>query len=340
MNVSSSTDGASLVHLSLSVSCFETQAKRASKFYFKMTCCGIMFLVVALFAMGCSLAALWLPMVMVVPENGAPTFPSGGSSSSSSSNGDAKHSMLAMLGTRAHAAALKTPRSFKQQELSGLPDGTAQCPFFNNFCYIDDVKLEIDNVGLHTDDLVLLANCNALGTLGDNSKTRFWVIVSAALSCATVLVGCGHAHKGNDFGSNAALIKFGAAAIAGGHVGASALVFILEGPIASCLQDFLNGLYETLHGTYYIIFLSLLVTAVAAGLNFFNAIGMMLSYCMGCCGAPAGRDIRTMLGAQYTYGGQPLINAAQPAYDAYGRVVVGTVQAEQQPPATGYPMKY
>jgi hypothetical protein len=290
---------------------FETQSNRASEFYFKMTCCGIMFLVVALFAMGCSLAALWLPMVMVVPGNGAPTFPSGGSSSSSSSssNGDAKHSMLVMLGTRARTAALKSPRSFKQQELTGLPDGTAQCPFFNNYCYIDDVKLEVDNFGLRTDDLVLLANCNALGTLGDNSKTRFWVIVSAALSCATVLVACGHAS-------------------------------ILEGPIASCLQDFLNAGYETLPGTYYIIFLSLLMTAVAAGLNVFNAIGMMLSYCMGCCGAPAGRDIRTMRGAHYTYGGQPLINAAQPTYDAYGRVVIGTVQAEQPPPATGYPMNY
>lgn len=309
-----------------------------------MTCCGITFVVVALVAMGCSLAALWMPMVVVVPEDSTYAFPSGGSTSSTSSssgNGDARHSMLAMLGTRAHAAATeraKSPRSFKKQELTGLPDGTAQCPFFNNFCYINDIKLEYDNIGLRTDDLIAVANCNSLGDIGDNSKTRFWVIVSASLSCATVLIAVGHAWKGNDFGSHAALVKFGAAGIAGAHVGASALVFILEGPIARCLQNFLTDLYDELPGTYYIIFISIIFTAAAACFNAFNALGMMLSYCMGCCGAPAGRDIRTMRGAQYTYGGQPLMNAQQPTYDAYGRVVVGTVQTDQ--PAVGYPMKY
>jgi hypothetical protein len=64
-------------------------------------------------------------------------------------------------------------------------------------------------------------------------------------------------------------------------------------------------------------------------LNFFNAIGIALSYCVGCCGAPSGRDLSaTAQQSSVTFIGIPLMSPyqAQQSYDTYGRLEGGNIQ--------------
>ncbi|CUE65760.1 membrane-associated protein, putative [Bodo saltans] len=304
-----------------------------------MTCCGCTFLVIASLAMACSIGALWLPFLVVIPEN---NINNDGTTASSSA-------LAPLISSHARKAAATSSsskvRSMKEQQLSGLPDNSAQCPFFNGPCWVGSHPLSTDDVAiLQTLHVVALAGCSALGTPEDPGHSRFWACVAAALSGATLLIAIGHASKGNNFGHNAAMIKFGAAGVAGMHVGASIAAIAQEGPIAKCVQNAFVDLVDFIPGSYTIIMLSLLMTICASGLQFLNAIGMLLSWCVSCCGAPAGRDyMLVIVNAQTTYeqplypgqmGTLPPLPPPQQSYDPYGRQV--TVQYA----APGYPVGY
>jgi hypothetical protein len=308
-----------------------------------MTCCGCTFLVLATLSMACSLAALWLPFVVVIPDNG--------SGSSESNDGTTSSRALAPL-IKSHVLKAAPSnddtksRHMKQQQLSGLPDNSAQCPFLNGPCWLGSVELTKDGISFQTDDLVQASGCNALGDPEDPGHTRFWASVAAALSGVTLLVAIGHASKGNNFGQNAAMIKFGAAGIAGMHVGACLAAIAQEAPISKCVQNTFVDILDFVPGSYTIIMISLLMTICAGALQFLNAVGMLLSWCVSCCGAPAGRDYMVVVVSAQTMNEQPLYPAQmgtlpplpppQQSYDPYGRPVQGSVQYA----APGYPAKY
>ncbi|CUE65798.1 transmembrane protein, putative, partial [Bodo saltans] len=286
---------------------------------------------------------------------------------SSNDGGTGSHSMLPKYSN----TGKKQQRTFKQQSLIPfLSQGTMQCPFFDNhchvdgvrltidgsevrtndlvriagcdslgvigndiksrfYCHVDGVRLTIDGYDVRTNDLVRIAGCDSLGVIGNDIKSRFWAVTAAAMSAMTFLIAICHARKGNNFGNYAGLIKFGAAGIAAAHVGACGAVFLLEAPISSCVVNYLTSVYDELNGTYLIVMLSLMFNYAAAGLNFLNALGMMLSYCVSCCGAPAGRDTRPASSvSSLTYIGIPLMSPfqAQQSYDTYGRLEGGNIQ--------------
>jgi hypothetical protein len=240
---------------------------------------------VAVLAMMCSIGAVFLPAVIVIPDNGA-----------SWTDGDTQQhhsSLLVHLALPHRPSTPKERRSFKQQQLSGLPDNSFQCPFLNGVCYFGDQELSVEGIQFKTDDFLAVAGCDSLGVIGDASGARFWTVAAACMSVATFLVAVGHASKGNNFGQNAALIKFGAAGIAASHVATCVVAMSREEPIGTCLKDNIvdTGFWKIVLSDYELVMLSMLVVACAGVLMFFGAIGMMLSWCCACCGSPPAREV-------------------------------------------------
>ncbi|CUE65819.1 membrane-associated protein, putative [Bodo saltans] len=252
-------------------------------------CCSTTFLVVALLAMGCSIAALWLPLVMAVPDD--------------STNVDRGHLLVSFLGSH-HASSVSAEptsqhhhhnittsqrRAFRQQYLS-LSNNSLQCPYFNGPCWLGDVPLTHDG---DTDDIIRNAGCDHLGSPVDVTSTRFWSIGAATLSMVTVIAAIVHVCKGGDFGRSTSFHKLGASGVAIAHLVCTAIAVGREEPTTSCLETAITNVVGLQSQGYHIIMLSLIMTLIAGCLQLFNALGMLISWWVPCCGAPAGKDSNT-----------------------------------------------
>jgi hypothetical protein len=301
------------------------------------TCCPTTFLVVALLAMGCSIASLWLPLFVMVPSHGP----------NESSESSPHFLLVSFLGTQHSSASVATAaehsashRTFRQQHLP-LPNNSVQCPYFNGPCWNGDTPITPYGT---TDDLLRSAGCDSLGSPADITSTRFWSIGATALSLATVVAAIVHVCKGGTFGSNAAFHKFGAAGVAFGHVVTAAMAIGREEPTTTCIETSIVNVVNLPPQQYNIIMLSLIMTLIAGGLQFLNSIGMLLSWWLPCCGSPAGRagkvdnDAVTSLLADDTreeslYGG----DTDDPDYRAYRSQIQANISNNPSNTGSGYP---
>lgn len=254
-----------------------------------MTCCGVTYLLIATLAMIATFVSLWLPFVLIVDNLDG---------SSDDARGSTNHmtAFLRISKTPASSAhnLLPTSRHMLKEELT-LSDDALQCPFLNGPCYLGSTELSIDGFAVQTDDVVAVAGCSSLGSMGDPTKARLWTIVASFWSVLAWLMAIFHTAKGAKLGAHAGAIKFGAAALSGLHCGSCAAAAGLESVVTSCVMSSAQDALEIVPGSYTITMVSLIALGCGGGLQFWNAIGMIASWFTSCCGAPAGRDCATLV---------------------------------------------
>ncbi|CUE65772.1 membrane-associated protein, putative [Bodo saltans] len=294
-----------------------------------MTCCGVAYLVVATVAMMLTFASLWLPFVVLV-ENSSSTYDG---TTSESAKAHALRDSPWVASHRAESITSRTKEKVRlaQEQTLSLSGHTLQCPFFNGPCYIGSTELRAEGIIVETDDLVAAAGCTSLGATGDPTRTRMWAVAAAFWSVVTWLMAIVHAVKGVNLGSHPALIKFGAAGLSAAHVLACMGAMILEWNVWSCFMDAASVTILLLPAGYEfnMYAVSLIIMSAGGGWQFWNGVGMVVSWFSSCCGAPAGRNSTVNVVFYTQMYEQPLgvLPPPQATYDAYGRLVQQNLQS-------------
>jgi hypothetical protein len=302
------------------------------------TCCSVTFVIFTFIAMSASIASVYFPLFIFVDSSGSINVNPGSGSSASSMGGEAPHtSAIALHVARAFGHAVVAPneqtkahgrKTFHEQFLP-LPDGSMQCPFFDGPCRVDQTTIP-----LTTDEVLAICGCSdKIGSKGDASFPRFWSIVSSSLSGLVFASGIFHMIGSSNVRNRGAVLKFGVAGIAGAHVAVSAISVVLQSRITPCLTN--SPVVQLALGGSTLIMISLIVEGFACAVMFFCALGMALSWCMTCCGAPPGNQV---IGNQQMQ--IQMVNNAYSPYpvgNEYPAVAYGNLPPPAQNPAYTQP---
>jgi hypothetical protein len=246
------------------------------------TCCSVTFVVFATLIMGASIASLNLPMFIFV--DGVFSDNGGSSDSGDVKTADVQRSLAhrvlghTVRGTRAAAATHRN--TFSEQGLP-LPDGSAQCPFFNQTCDIYGASQ------ISTDQFLELVGCgDKIGAPKDPKFPRLWSILAVSLSGVTFGLSIVHMVRSSATVRRGSGLKFIIAGIALVHAGVCAYSSFLQSQITQCLTDSVE--VQLLFAGSTLVMVSMIALAFGGAIMFFCAIGMALSWCVSCCGAPPG----------------------------------------------------
>ncbi|CUE65751.1 transmembrane protein, putative [Bodo saltans] len=237
-------------------------------------------------------------------------------------------------GTRgaAASAASKNRKKFSEQNLP-LPDGSGQCPFFNKAC--DGMNEYPGYPAITTDQFLEMVGCgNKIGATNDPQYPRLWSIVASSLSGLTFGLSIVHMVHSSSVIRRGSALKFIIATIALVHAAVCGYSAYLQSQITMCLTDSVP--VEIIFAGSTLIMVSMIALCFAGGVMFFCAIGMALSSCVSCCGAPPGNAYQG--NNIYQQGVQINMMQTYPQEYPYGNLPPPAQNpGYAQPPQNGYP---